>query len=360
MAIVLFILILSFLVIIHELGHFFAAKWAGVKVEEFGLGYPPKAAVLFRWLDTDFSLNWIPFGGFVRMAGEEQHSATGKKAGEFVSAPRWKRLIIILAGASVNFIFGVLAFTILFSFMGIPTPLESARIAAVAESSPAALAQLPKNGETVVKISSPAELVAFVSSHRGETITLGTTGQCDGVNCQEQFQEYSVYIRTVEETPVGEGALGVVFEQAIFVQYPLWQMPIKSTEYGVKQSLFLVDQILVALRQLVVDVFTRGSVPTDLAGPVGIVHQAQQSGIFSQGWLMIVSFMGVLSINLAIMNVLPIPPLDGGRAVFILLELILSKVQLAKLEHYINYGGYVALLGLIIMVTIRDVLRLFA
>lgn len=367
MAIILFILILSFLVIIHELGHFFAAKWAGVKVEEFGLGYPPLAKVLFRWQGTDFSLNWIPFGGFVRMAGEEEHSATGAKSGEFVAAPLVKRLVIILAGPAVNFIFGVIAFTVLFSFMGIPVPVETARISQVMENSPAALAQLPtsvniigaKVGDEQLPITSPDDLISFVSAHRGETVVLQTTGNCTGLECQESLGEYSLYIRTPEETPVGEGALGIAFEQAIFVRYPIWQMPLKSTEYGLKQSLFLVTQILDALRQLAVDVVSRGTMPEDLAGPVGIVHQAQQSGIFTQGWLMIASFTGVLSINLAIMNVLPIPPLDGGRAVFMLLEPLLSKKMRSKLEYYLNYGGYILLLGLIIIVTIRDVLRLF-
>lgn len=369
MALLAFILILSFLVIIHELGHFFAAKWAGVKVEEFGLGYPPKAAVLFRWRGTDFSLNWIPFGGFVRMAGEEQTTNTSKKATDFLAASRWKRLVIILAGATVNFLFGVVAFTTLFSFMGIPTPLETARIAEVAENSPAAQAGIPTGVEIRAgsvgdagdqPLTTPSEVISFVQEHRGQTVKLVVTGSCDGTHCEENLSEHEVYVRTPEETPADQGALGVVFEPVLFVKHPFWQMPIKSTQYGVQQSLYLVEQILGALRQLAVDVFSKGSMPSDLAGPVGIVHQAQESGIFSRGWLMIISFAGVLSINLAIMNVLPIPPLDGGRAVFILLELFVSKQQTRTLEHYVNYGGYIFLLGLIALVTIRDVWRLFS
>jgi regulator of sigma E protease len=101
-----------------------------------------------------------------------------------------------------------------------------------------------------------------------------------------------------------------------------------------------------------------GKVPQDLAGPVGIVHQAQSAGLMSQGWLTILNFAGLLSVNLAIMNILPIPPLDGGRAVLILLEKYFDKNKLAKVEYFLNYGGYLVLVGLIILVTIQDVIRI--
>ncbi len=367
MEILIFALILSFLVVIHELGHFFAAKWSKVTVEEFGIGYPPRAIKLFSWLGTEFTLNWIPFGGFVRMAGEEQHSASGKNVGEFVDAPLWRRLVIILAGATVNFLFGVLAFTIIFSNMGIPVPLETARIGSVAPDSPAGQAQIPaeveiiglRSAEAEVSVATPTDVVSFIQANQGKTITMITTGTCSGLECQESAQEYSVYIRTAEETPEGQGSLGIVFQPAAFEKYPFWQMPLRSAEYGLRQAVYLGEQILGALRQLVVDVFTTGSMPAELAGPVGIVHQAQQSNIFSQGWQVLLSFAAVLSINLAIMNVLPIPPLDGGRAVFILLELVFTKKQLSTIEHYLNYGGYIILLALIILVTFRDVVRVF-
>jgi regulator of sigma E protease len=367
MEILIFILVLSFLVIIHELGHFFAAKWAGVKVEEFGIGYPPKAIKLFSWQGTDFTINWIPFGGFVRMAGEEQADAPERKKGDFVAAPLWKRLVVILAGASINFLFGVLAFTAIFSVMGIPTPIESARIAAVSPESPAAAAALPsdveiiklQSAETEQVVATPEDVISFIEAHRGQEVQITTTGSCSGLSCQESAQEFTVYIRTLGETPEGQGALGIMFQPVAFVQYPLWETPFRSAEYGVRQALFLGEQILGALRQLVVDVFSSGKVPSELAGPVGIVHQAQQSGILAEGWVMVLSFAGMLSINLAIMNVLPIPPLDGGRAVFILLELVFTRAQLLKVEHYLNYGGYFVLLALIILVTIRDVWRIF-
>lgn len=374
MSVLIFILVLSFLVLIHELGHYFAAKWAKVKVDEFGLGYPPKALTLFRYKGTDFTLNWVPFGGFVRMQGEEDSleeskSTQDKKSmkGQFYNATPVQKLVIILAGATVNFIFGIIAFTVVFTKLGIPVEIQEARIGQVVENSPAARAGIQpsttitaiKIADDVVAVSNPTQVIELVQAHRGETIALVTTGKCSGTVCQEIAQEFSVYVRTVQETPAGQGALGIAFDSFVFESYPLWQMPFRSTVYGIEQAFQLGWQILLALSGLMTDLLTRGIMPKDIAGPIGIVHQAQTSGLFEQGFLTIFSFAGMLSINLAVMNVLPLPPLDGGRAVFIVLETLFTRKKTAKIEGYFNYIGYLALLGLILLITIRDVLRLF-
>ncbi len=374
MSILVFILILSFLVIIHELGHFIAAKWAKVKVDEFGVGYPPKAIKLFRWKKTDFTLNWIPFGGFVRMQGEEVEDpqVTEKKTelkkvtGQFYQAGTWQKLVIILAGATVNFVFGVIAFTIVFSKMGIPEYISEARIGYVAENSPAAEAGIPQNvniigvkyGEETVSVVTPQDVISIVGEHHGETITLITTGTCTQNVCEESASEYQVYIRTAEETPENEGSMGVAFDSVIFNFYPAHEMPFRSALYGVEQAFSLGGQIVQAFSSLLTDMFTKGRLPQDIAGPVGIVHQAQSTGIFEEGWITILSFAGMLSINLAVMNVLPLPPLDGGRAVFVILEALISKKRTQKLEYIFNYGGYILLFGLIIVITIKDILRI--
>lgn len=370
--IIIFALILSFLVLIHELGHFFVARWAKVKVLEFGLGYPPKARKLFTWKGTDFTLNWIPFGGFVRLAGEDltpdqklELEDDQKQKGLFYKAGIPQKLLIILAGATVNFIFGFIAFTLVFSVMGIPEPNNTARIASVIEDSPAAAAGLPEKyeivrltvGEDTENISTSEEAVAAIAKHRGQTADIFLVGPCEGFRCEENYRSYQVYLRTETETPKDSGSLGVAFDPVAFVKYPWWQMPFKSSWYGLQQALFLGREILFALGKLGKDI-GGGHAPQDLAGPVGIVHQAQTVGLMSQGWLMILNFAGLLSVNLAIMNVLPLPPLDGGRAVIILLEKVFDKRRLAKLEYYLNYGGYILLIGLIAMVTIQDIARI--
>ncbi len=374
MSVILFILILSFLVLIHELGHFIMARRAGITVEEFGIGYPPLAVKLFTWKGTVFSLNWIPFGGFVRMAGEEteaEDTADDKKQpskGQFYQASNGNKMAVILAGATVNFIFGVIAFSIVFSFMGIPTELTTARIGAVAPGSPAEAAGLPKDVEIiavtlpnetaeVVSIQSSEQLIGVIKELKGQTVTLTTTGPCQNTACAESAQQFSVYLRTPEETPEDQGSLGITFASVIFQQYPWWQMPFRGIWYGLDQAFYLGQQIFVALGTIVTDVVSLGGVPDELAGPVGIVHQAQSSGLFSEGPLALLSFAGMLSVNLAIMNILPIPPLDGGRAVMILIAPFLSKTKRLKLEYYANYTGYVLLLALILFITIRDISR---
>jgi regulator of sigma E protease len=361
MSTIIFILILSFLVIIHELGHFFAARFMKMKVEEFGLGYPPRALKLFKWKETLFSLNWIPFGGFVAIKGEEE--ATGV----FHKFSTNKRLIVILAGATVNFLFGVLAFSLVFSISGIPTRLEQPRIGEISPDSPAQAAGLPagvnilglKINEELIETNSLEEVIEEISGHRGETVQLATTGNCYQLECEERYQEFEVYLRTEEETPAGQGSLGIIFQSVIYLDYPWYEMPFRGVWYGLVQAFWLGGVILEGLGDLLTNMVTLGKVPDEIAGPVGIVHQASSEGIFAEGFLALLSFSGMLSVNLAIMNILPIPALDGGRAIFILIEKITGRKRIEKIEQYANYAGYILLLGLIISVTIKDVIRIF-
>lgn len=364
MAVLIFVLVLSFLVIIHELGHFFAARWAGITVHEFGLGYPPKARKLFTWLGTQFTLNWIPFGGFVRMAGEGSKPEDKPKKGEYYAAKTGPRMVVVLAGVIANFIFGILAFAVVFTFTGIPVEVTTARIGLVAPGSPAAQAGVPVNvdvlgvtiaGQTTYTATTN-DVIQLVQQHQGETVTLVVSGTCKNGSCQESMSEHQVYVRTPEETPAGEGAMGVAFDSAEIVVYPWYQMPFRGIIYGFKQALMMTGLILQSLQNLVSGLL-HGQVSEELSGPVGIVYQAQQYGIFDQGWSAILAFAGMLSINLAIMNILPIPPLDGGRAVLTIAEAISGRKRTAKLEYYLNYGGYVLLIGLIVLVTARDVVN---
>lgn len=370
MTVVVLILVLSFLVIIHELGHLFAALWAKIKVEEFGIGYPPAARKLFTWKNIVFSLNWIPFGGFVRMAGEESNpeDTLTQKTGEFYQANILRRLVVVLAGATVNFIFGIIAFTITFSNIGIPTQLNDARIGFVAEDSPAEKGGLQEGYSLVgfkaadgkeVKTQTSAEVISFVTSQRGKTVTAKLQGPCTGRECENLITEKSVYVRTEAETPAGQGSLGIAFQDTVLQFYPWYEMPVRSSYYGVTQALALGGEILKALGGLVKNLVSTGAVPSELAGPVGIVHQAQSAGLVQEGFLAILSFAGMLSINLAVMNVLPIPPLDGGKALFTLLEAIVTRKRLHIFEYWLNYGGYIFLMALIVLVTFRDVFRIF-
>ncbi len=376
MGILIFILILSFLVLIHELGHFLVAKYFKITIEEFGLGYPPRAVTLFKRWGTVFSLNWIPFGGFVKMEGEDGPAADGAEApkktqgsGPFYAKPALARLAVILAGATVNFVFGVLAFSVVFSFKGIPQIVSQDKplIGVVMPDSPAAQAKIPagvmitqiKDEQSSLPLSSIEEVVQAVNAREGKNITLVTTGPCQEEKCEPTQVEYPVALRTRANTPNEQGLLGIGFAPIVrFVHYPWYEMPVRGTWYGLQESYYLATSVLQALQQMVLGLVKNLGLPGELMGPVGIAGEFQKSGIVQEGWLSVLHFAGLLSINLAIMNVLPIPALDGGRAVFILLEKVVGKQRVQWWEGHANYFGYALLLVLIIIVSIRDVLKL--
>lgn len=365
MTILVFILLLSFLVIIHELGHFFAAKWAKVKTEEFGLGYPPKAIRLFRWMSTDFTLNWIPFGGFVRMYGEDQaHAEADPKAkehGAFFTKTKWQRAVIIAAGPLVNFIFGVIAFSALFSVYGIPES-QGIMITGVSPDSPAQTAGLMENDvvKSVVIDNQPKtfeSVTAFVTSVReqqGKEVILELDRAGELITTE-------VYIRTASEIPEGQGALGVSVSpvESGFTRYPWWQMPFRGAYTGIQVSLEFSLEILRQLSRLLPQLLT-GRVPADVAGPIGIVHQASEQDLLSSGLGTMVNFVAILSINLAIMNILPIPALDGGRLLMILIETITRRRVSPTYERWIHTVGFIGLLALITLVSFRDVSRILS
>ncbi len=372
-SILLFILILSLLVIIHEMGHLLVAKWQKVRVNEFGLGYPPRALKLFTVDGTLFSLNWVPFGGFVKLEGEDGEVVDSKtpKNGEmaFFEQTALAKLLIVLAGPVVNFIFGIIAFAIVFSISGIPQTLNSQpRIDQIMPGSPAEVAKLPTSvniigfseaadGE-VTATPKIADVQSYVQAHKGQTVTVKLTGACKNDSCEESVSTHQLYLRKDQEIPENQGSMGLVFSEYYTLRYPWYLMPLYSSWYGVTQALQMGWMMVQGLGQIVSDIFTSGKVTDEVAGPIGIVHQAQKSNILTSGWLMVLSFSGMLSINLAVMNVLPIPALDGGRALFILLGVVLGQKRIEKLENYANYGGFFALIGLIILISLRDIQRI--
>jgi regulator of sigma E protease len=372
--IIIFILVLSFLVIIHELGHLLAAKWAKIKVEEFGIGYPPRAFKLFKWGKVLFSLNWIPVGGFVKMIGEDgpEEEESKKPNGEdedglapFYKRSRVKRLVVILAGVVVNFVFGIISFAIIFGVKGIPTPIEGARIGFIAPDSPAAQAGIEKNteikslsvGEDSIEVTSIKDVVEFIGKHKGNEITITNSLECNDEVCPVETKKFIATLRTDEETPDNEGSLGIGFSDFFYKFYSWYEMPLRSIWFGIQQAFFMVLMIVGALVGMITQIMG-GSIPQDVAGPVGIVDQAASSGIFTEGFLSILNFSAMISINLAVMNLLPIPALDGGRALFIILEKLFGKKVINKIEGYANYGGMIVLLGLIILITGSDIFRI--
>jgi len=375
--IVWFLLVLSFLVLIHELGHFLAAKWIGTHVEEFGLGYPPRVKKVFTKWHTVFTLNALPFGGFVRIWGDdaeqiEDDAAQSEKEGKapivnpapkgsipFANQPQWKRMVVILAGITVNFVFGMLAFAILYSFVGIPERVRDVEVLSVQEDSPAAAAGL-QVGDKVLSLKIDGETTWQQGETRSLVTTLGRLDQQDiqlTVERSGEQQELSTTTRSRDEA-VARGALGFSpSENTDFVFYPAWQMPFRGAWTGVKEAVGLSQLIVLTLGDMVTGV-SRGKVPSDVSGPVGIVEQAVQMEVVKQGWYGTLNWAGLLSINLAVMNLLPIPALDGGRAVFIILETFIGKARRLRWERLVNGYSFFFLIGLILLITLKDVVGL--
>ncbi len=360
--IVEFLLMLSVLVVIHELGHFVTARFFKVKIEEFGLGYPPLARKLFSWKGIPFTLNWIPIGGFVRMEGEtgttEKITDPAKHFGSFNSKSKIARLIIILAGATVNFVFGVLAFTLIYSRLGIPTAVTPPQTVIVELSDGPGkngglqvedrILKANDNAGDSVEVEGVTEFTRWVRSKPDTELSLT-------VMRGEETKELTIHTRKAEEIE-SLGAIGVILAEPIEAKfYPWYQMPFEAARFGLMRSFELTKLILQSLGKMGTDLLQQGKVPTDVAGPIGIVHEVSRQKVFSSGFLRALDFTAMFSINLAIMNVLPIPALDGGRAVFIVLEFILGKRRIAKVEEHAHSIGIVLLLLLIFLISIKDI-----
>lgn len=352
-----FILMLSVLILIHELGHFFMARLFKMRVEEFGVGLPPRAVKLFSWKGTLFSFNWIPLGGFVKLYGEDmenQEQAMSEEA--FFNKPIWQRAAVLLSGVFMNFLLGVILFGVVYSYLGIPTETEKVFVVDIAKDSPAEMAGVKVNDQ-IVKIKLRGEQIDFVGADsfvlkinelRGDEVELGLLG--------EGGKERSVLITPREIPPEGEGALGVALSSVELVKYPWWQTPFRGMAVGLREAFGWGKEIVAGLWLVISNLVTGKGLPKDIAGPVGIYEVSKE--VYRVGWLAFLQFMGILSVNLAILNIMPFPALDGGRIAFLGVEKIIGKKRKNKIEGYVNTAGMIFLLGLMFLVTIKDIVKL--
>lgn len=355
--ILVFALILLLVVIGHEFGHFIVAKWCGVKVEEFGFGFPPK---LFGYRpkgsETEYTFNWLPIGGFVRLYGEEGDHAEDTRS--FAAKSPWQRIAILAAGVTVNLIIAVIAFTVVGMMGSTVLVSEESRgqvenaavtISQVLPDSPAEQAGI-KFGDRIVEVNETSvtdvqttqDVIAEAS---GETIILSI----------ERGRETLDTEVAVPEVVNGEpGKIGVGLGLAGTVRLGFWESLGQSfiRIWVIVRS--TIQFIGVGLASLVTPVELPAE--ADVRGPVGLV---QVVGDFrALGAAYIVTFVGLISTSLALFNILPIPALDGGRIVFVLVEMIKGSPVSKELENRVHMGGYVVLLGLMLLVTANDIINL--
>jgi regulator of sigma E protease len=344
--IILFIGI-SLLIFVHELGHFIAAKEAGIKVEEFGFGFPPRLKG-WRRGETLYSINWLPFGGFVRIYGESKFKAeedekqTGEKIEEsraFYARSKWRRFVIIAAGIAINFIVGWLLLSTVY-FVGDRQRVE---ITEIRPGSPAEVFDI-KVGDELIGFSSADEFVAFTKNHGGEKLNLSLLRDGVSISREPMLRGSAV---------AGEGLLGAAVSDFGFKELSFFSALYK----GFIDSVSMVAEIFRSLGGLVLKIFTTASLPSDVVGPVGIFSMAGEIGRL--GFVYVLQVLAMISLNLAALNALPIPALDGGRILFIVIEKLRGKTMNPKREIWANLICFGLLILLMLVITGRDIVRLF-
>ncbi len=351
-----FLAVLSVVVLIHEGGHFLTARLFDIKVEEFGFGLPPRLVRLFKKGETEYTLNWLPIGGFVKLYGENglQEGVEDKRA--FGSKPIWQRVVVLTAGVIGNFLLAVVLFGVVYSVLGIPTAVDGAAVSEVVDGSPAAAAGIEEGmiiKEIVVEgesmdVNDVPELITQIENYKGEEI---------GLRVEKNGESRVIKLTPRENPPEGEGSLGVVITDSQLKEYPLWQMPFRGVWVGFKEALAWGAEIVLGLKDVFIRLVTgQGIDAEEVAGPVGIYQVTGQ--VSKMGIWPLLQFIGVFSVNLAILNMIPFPALDGGRVLLLGVEKIRGKKMEVRVEQWINALGMMILLGLMAAVTLNDVARL--
>ena len=356
LVLVVFLAVLSVLVLVHEIGHFVTARRLGCKVDEFGIGFPPR---FFAWkskkTDIEYSVNWIPLGGFVRIKGE---SGSHKDHNDsFSNKPIWKRFVILFAGVAMNFLLAAVLLSVGF-MVGLPTALdadlpsgaqvrdEALRIAYLMSEGPAEQAGV-QIGDTVTSING---LTFNDEDEAGDYIADNTDGIISmTVNRGEEYFTYE--LDPVYSDESGREVIGAGLMTTGLVSFPVH----KALYHGFVIAAKYTAMICVALFEIARNLIFGQPIGMDLSGPVGIAVMTGQ--VAQLGLVYLLQFTAVLSINLAVINILPLPALDGGRLLFLLIEAIRRKPINERIEAIVHNSGFVMLMALIVLITYQDLLR---
>lgn len=361
MSIVLFLAVLFVLILVHEWGHFIVAKKTGMRVDEFAIGFPPRLFVLKRG-ETEYSFNLLPIGGFVRIFGENPETAkdTLDQPRSFAARPRWAQALVLIAGVTMNVIFAWFLFVVTF-MVGVPTAVDEATatdraqlyISNILPGSP--LAAIVPPGSEVLSLSSgdatlgsltPSAFSQFVQTHSTNELTLSFSYA--GVTETATVTPIVGLIPEATETP----AVGVSLALVETVRESFFSAVVAGTVATVE-----------GLRDIIVGLYTLLSAAvvgeadfSQVAGPVGIVGLVGDAA--SYGITALLMFTAMISLNLAIINLLPVPALDGGRLVFVAIESVIRRPIDPKWTTRLNLLGFVLLMLLMVIVTWHDIAKL--
>ncbi|MGZ6340663.1 MAG: M50 family metallopeptidase [Candidatus Limnocylindrales bacterium] len=349
--VVIFLVMLGTLVIVHELGHFVTARLAGIRILEFGIGFPPRARVLGQRGETVYTLNWLPIGGFVKLEGEDGDSDDPRS---FVRARLPTKLLVLIAGVGMNLI---LAFVIFFGIAWLASPEGDLTVGTVEPASPAATAGLAA-GDTLRTIDGapfdyldgPQQATATLRARAGQTVTVGVVRAVGG------SETVAVTLRDPAQIDLTHGALGIRFKTWGFTGSYLTRDPANAVGVAAQRTVGAFRLILDGLGSLVGSIARNPTVAPPVTGPVGIAVQV--GDVFWQlGPIFTLYLAGILSANLALVNILPFPPLDGGRMAVLLLQGLVGNRISQTAERLTYFVGFVVLFGFLIWVTYFDIAR---
>ncbi len=363
MSILIFLAVLFVLVLVHELGHFAVAKWTGMRVDEFGIGFPPRLFGIKKG-ETEYTLNLFPIGGFVKIFGEDSivngedvHTVNNS----FTSKNRWAQSAVLVAGVTMNILFAWLLVALAFG-IGVQTVVseedasETARlmVTSVLPEGPAATAELPVGAvienitaqEESLSKRTPTAFSEFIASHKDVPVTVAYT--------------YSGELRMVQITPTAGVIEGDTEKPAIGVALAQIDTIPRSFTNSVSDSFVYVvtglKDITIGIGSLVFDALRFDADFSQVAGPVGIVGLVGEASAF--GLTSLLMFTAFISLNLAVINILPFPALDGGRLLFVAIEAIKGTPINPKYVAVLNTTGFLLLITLMIAVTWNDISRL--
>ena len=372
MSVVIFIVVIVALIVVHEFGHFVAAKWSGMRVDEFGLGYPPRALVITKKGGTLYTLNWLPFGGFVKIYGEDgtpetmSGRTTSRHGGSaFTDKNRLAQALVLIAGVAMNLLFAYVLITGAL-IAGTPRALApdevaSARdtelaVANVLPGSPAARAGIlpgdsilsAEDGHYAFSGVDPTEFTEFVAKGGGNTTIALSVRHGSG-------EEETLFARPeagIIPSDPSRAALGV--EVA-----PIGVVPLSLGSAIVEGAILTWGATVLTAQGLwhfFYGIFTLSADLSQVAGPVGIAGVVGSASL--QGLGNLFSIMAIISINLALINLIPVPALDGGRLLFVMIESIIRRPIKTSIAHGINAIGFIFLILLMVVVAAHDIFRI--
>jgi len=347
LTLLVFLIVLGLLIFVHEAGHFFAAKLSDVKVEEFAFGFPPRLICRKRG-ETKYCINAFPVGGYVKMLGEDEEN---KSPRSFSRKKTRFRFLIVVAGVIMNFILGGLLLSLGYGIGMSPISLKDSDFSSSERSNQIIIAQVNEAssaqkaglevGDIPLGFTSVESFADFTRENLSKTITIG-------IDRKGEILEKQIQVSDDTTAPIGVGLASFSLVKLSFFS---------SIYFGFKDMVLTSKNVVIALYEIVVGLFKTGKVSEAISGPVGIFNITGQA--VELGFVYIIQLAALLSINLAIINILPFPGLDGSRALILALEGIFRKKVIREdVESILHMIGFIILIALILLVTFRDILQI--